>query len=154
ARGGDRRRTAASSEALGGAQDVVRRRAVALCHVGADERLLPLRGPVVLVTGVDFPRGGQEAAGGIAGRQRAAGDAVAADAETFAAAGQRQFAGVRARVPEVLGGALGIVHLGDEVVAGRDERRVDLDAAAGHPAPLIVRMTGDRRGAVVRRIHL
>src|SRR6185437_265454 len=54
ARGGDRRRSGARAVAAAHctAKDGIGSRAVALRHVGADERLVPLRRPVMLVTGV------------------------------------------------------------------------------------------------------
>src|SRR6185437_14639280 len=108
----------------------------------------------MLVGHVDFPGAGQLASSCIAGRKRAAEDAITADAIPLGATRQVVDVAAVSGVPQILGSTLGVVDLADEIVAGRDERRIDLKAAAHDPAPRIAGVTGNGESAVVAGIDL
>src|ERR1700731_1678090 len=93
----------------------------------------------MLVAGIDAPGAGQHAAGVVADGNGAAGHAVAEHAKGFLTC--LNLAPVRVRgVEQIAESALGDVRLSLEPVALGDEGRIDLDAHARSPAPLVARM--------------
>src|ERR1700722_3567043 len=93
----------------------------------------------MLVAGVDAPCAGQHAAGVVADGNNACVHAVAEHPIGFLTC--LNLAPVRVRgVEQIAERTLGDVELSLEPIALRDERRIDLQAHASSPAPLVAGM--------------
>src|SRR5271169_3396044 len=96
----------------------------------------------MLVAGVDAPSAGQHATSGVGSHSRTGIHAVAEHAIGFLTCFNLAPVGVRG-VEQIAERALSDVRLSLEPIALSDERRIDLQAHARRPAPLVARMSGD-----------